>query len=97
MVAELPGGGHATAAMADALERAARKVPVVFASRTRGGRVLNRTYGQTGGEIDLIRRGLIPAGDLDALKARLLLSLLLMAGQVERFADHAELSWRTGT
>lgn len=97
LVAELPGGGHATAAMADALERAARKVPVVFASRTRGGRVLNRTYGQTGGEIDLIRRGLIPAGDLDALKARLLLSLLLMAGQVERFADHAELSWRTGT
>ena len=96
IVAELSGGGHASAAWADALEGAAGDIPVVFTSRTRGGRVLNHTYGQTGAEIDLIGRGLLPAGDLDALKARLLLTLLLMAGRAECFADHAELSWRTG-
>ena len=59
-------------------DEATRDIPVVFTSRTRGGRVLNRTYGQTGAEIDLIGRGLLPAGDLDALKARLLLMLLLL-------------------
>ena len=94
IVADLPGGGHASAAWADALEGAVSSVPVIFASRTRGGRVLNRTYGQTGAEIDLIARGLVPAGDLDALKARLLMSLLLMAGRADAFAEHAELSWR---
>ena len=97
LVAELSGGGHADSAWADALERAAGRVPVVFASRTRGGRVLERTYGQPGAEIDLIRRGLVPAGDLDALKARLLMILLLMAGTPERFSDHADLGWRAET
>lgn len=97
IVAELSGGGHASASWADALGRAARSLPVIFASRTRGGRVLNHTYGQIGAEIDLLRRGLVPAGDLDALKARILLVLLAMTGQADRFADHAELSWRIGT
>lgn len=95
LVVELSGGGHAAAAWAEALEAAARRIPVVFASRTRGGRVLTRTYGQPGAEIDLIRRGLIPAGDLDALKARLLLAFLILAGQTDRFADRSLLSWRT--
>lgn len=95
LVLELSGGGHATSAWADTLESAARRVPVVFASRTRGGRVLTRTYGQAGAEIDLIRRGLIPAGDLDALKARLLLALLILANQPERFSERSLLSWRT--
>ncbi len=94
IVAELSGGGHASNAWADALGKAASSVPVVFASRTRGGRVLNNTYGQPGAEIDLIRRGLIPSGDLDALKARLLLSLLLMSGETARFTEYANLSWR---
>ncbi|MBO6900045.1 MAG: asparaginase [Rhizobiaceae bacterium] len=94
VVAELPGGGHASAAWADALEAAARNVPVIFASRTRGGRVLSSTYGQPGAEIDLIRRGLTGAGDLDALKARLVLCLLLIAGTPERFPEYADLSWR---
>jgi L-asparaginase len=93
MVAELSGGGHASGAWADKLGVAAASVPVVFASRTGGGRVLENTYGQTGAEIDLIGRGLIPAGDLDSLKARLLLSLLLMGGMTERFAGYANLSW----
>lgn len=95
LVVELSGGGHAAAAWAGALEESARRVPVVFASRTRGGRVLTRTYGQPGAEIDLIRRGLIPAGDLDALKARLLLAFLILADQTDRFAERSLLSWRT--
>ncbi len=95
LVVELSGGGHSTSVWAEALEDAARRIPVIFASRTRGGRVLTHTYGQVGAEIDLIRRGLIPAGDLDAIKARLLLAFLILAGQTEQFADRSLLSWRT--
>lgn len=94
LVADLAGGGHVAAPWAEALGRAAGRVPVIFASRTRGGRVLSRTYGRPGSEIDLLRRGLWGAGDLDALKARLALLLLLMAGRADRFAEFADLSWR---
>lgn len=94
IVLELAGGGHAAASWLDALTHAAERVPVIFSSRTRGGRVLSRTYGQPGAEIDLARRGLRGAGDLDALKARLLLLLLLMAGTPDRFAELSDLSWR---
>ena len=94
IVIELAGGGHAAATWANALDKAAQSVPVVFASRTRGGRVLSRTYGQAGAEIDLLRRGLWGAGDLDALKARLTLMLLIMAGAPERFPEFTDLSWR---
>lgn len=95
LVLDLAGGGHVSARWVDALERAAAKVPVIFASRTRGGRVLSRTYGQAGAELDLQRRGLFGAGDLDALKARLAITLLLLARQPERFAQLANLSVRT--
>ncbi|GGE41270.1 hypothetical protein GCM10007276_18300 [Agaricicola taiwanensis] len=56
---------------------AAERMPVILASRTGGGPVLQKTYGYTGGEIDLLEKGLIPAGWLDGPKARVLLSLLL--------------------
>lgn len=74
------GGGHATLAAADALERAAQRIPVVLTSRTGSGAVLQHTYGFTGGEIDLQRRGLICAGWLDGIKARALLTLILRRG-----------------
>lgn len=80
LVVEGLGGGHATARIARPLGRLAKVMPVVIASRAGSGYVLASTYGFPGSETDLERRGLINAGPLDGLKARVLLSLLLMAG-----------------
>jgi len=80
IVVEGMGGGHASPGAADAIERAARAIPVVYTSRTGTGRTLTRTYGFTGGELDLVRRGALPGGWLDGLKARVLLTLCLRRG-----------------
>ena len=80
IVLEASGGGHVSATIANAAECAARKVPVILSSRTRAGNVLTKTYGFEGSEMDLLSRGLISSGVLDALKARIVLMLSLMAG-----------------
>ena len=74
---EALGGGHVPSVMAKPLGKLANEIPVVLASRTGGGEVLQNTYGFLGSETDLQERGLINAGALDGPKARLLLSLLL--------------------
>lgn len=77
IVVEATGGGHVCPQLALALERAARRMPVLLASRAGTGETLAQTYGFTGGEIDLQNRGLLRAGWLDGPKARVLLTLLL--------------------
>nr|WP_277613663.1 hypothetical protein [Neoroseomonas marina] len=79
-VIEGMGAGHVPADAAQAIEDLATRIPVVLASRSAAGPVFTETYGYPGGEIDLIRRGAIPAGMLSGLKARLLLGLALRGG-----------------
>ncbi len=76
-VIEGMGAGHVHAEAAPVLGALAGRLPVVLASRVMTGPVFTGTYGYPGAEIDLIGRGLVPAGYLSGLKARLLLGLVL--------------------
>lgn len=81
IVVEAFGAGHVPSWWVDPLTSAAERVPVVLASRTGCGSLLEHTYGFSGSESDLLGRRLLSAGDLDGLKARLLLTLALMSGE----------------
>ncbi|MFI5957550.1 asparaginase [Cryptosporangium sp. NPDC051539] len=74
------GVGHTSEKVAPAVSRAIEaSKPVVLASRTGAGTTFRSTYGFVGSETDLLERGAVPAGWLDARKARLLLACLLAA------------------
>jgi len=81
LVIEAYGAGHLSESWADKAGKLSQDMPVVLASRARGGRVFENTYGYKGAEIDLIARGLVPAGGLRGRKARILLGLLLGSEQ----------------
>ncbi len=74
------GGGHVPADWVDPLAAYATRRPLVLASRVPFGGVCEATYGYPGSERHLIARGLIPAGRLNAQKARLALMLLAADG-----------------
>ncbi|MCP4937069.1 MAG: asparaginase [bacterium] len=74
------GAGHVPPKVADRLEEAVLNIPVVFCSRSSSGQVCKQTYGYQGGEMDLLRRGLISSGWLPPLKAKILTILTLAQG-----------------
>lgn len=80
LVIEGTGGGHVPSAWVDILGELAARCPVLLASRTRCGEMLGSTYGFPGSERDLLARGVRGTGALGAFKARLALSLALVAG-----------------
>jgi L-asparaginase len=93
LVIEAAGGGHVSADQMPALRDLAAIMPVIRASRCHKGPVLEATYAYAGSEIDLRAAGVLSAGDLCGLKARLLLALLLMT-RADRTSVEAEFRLR---
>lgn len=90
------GAGHVPERMLPALEEAVARCPVAAASRTGAGPLLRDTYAFPGSERDLRRLGVLDAGGLSPLKARVLLTLALWShdredaeAAFERHAGHA--------
>lgn len=77
------GSGHVAPDMANALEKIARTQPVVMCSRATYGSTTWHTYGYEGAEIDLQKRGIMMAGRLKPLKARILLAMCLASENCE--------------
>ena len=82
-VLEVFGAGHAGSQTIAAIRALARQLPVVMTSRTGSGETFTATASYPGSEADLLASGVIAAGALDGIKARVLLALLL-AGQPSR-------------
>lgn len=80
LVIEAFGAGHLPESWLGVIDQLVKKMPVMLCSRTAEGPVFERSYGYVGAEIDLISRGLIPAGVLDGPKARLYMQVCLMSG-----------------
>jgi L-asparaginase len=87
LVISAAGGGHVSATSLEPLTKLLSRIPVVIASRTGSGATLTQTYGYKGGERDLIQRGFIMGDHLTAGKARVLLQILLSAGNDRNTVD----------
>jgi len=89
------GVGHLPVRVAERVDAAAQRFPVVLASRTGSGSTTRGVYGFPGSESDLIARGAVPAGWLGPLKARALLWALLAAGRADDVAAEFAVRGRT--
>ena len=89
VVVEGLGGGHVPSRLLPAIDSLVARMPVLLASRTGAGRGLMTTYGYPGGDVDLVARGLVPTGDLDGAKARLLLMAALATSEERSQAEAA--------
>lgn len=76
------GAGHVCAAWAEVMMSLASYMPVIVATRTGSGPTAQATYGFAGGEIDLQAKGMRMAGALCPRKCRILLWLLIGAGDL---------------
>lgn len=88
LVIEATGAGHLSEKWVKPLADLAQKMPVVLATRVPKGKVHTKTYGFPGSERDLLSRGLLPSGYLCALKARLLLIVLLAQNKKREEIKH---------
>ena len=79
-VVESMGSGHVPRCFVAPLADLSASIPVVLVSRAGPSELLRRTYGFPGSETELFAAGLLPAGILDGLKARIKLTLALMTG-----------------
>ena len=75
-VLQATGAGHIPSSIVPSIAKVTRHKPVVLSTRVLSGKVFNSTYGFPGSEIDLIKKGVITSGFLNAPKSRILLSVL---------------------
>jgi L-asparaginase len=78
------GAGHVPRRLLEPIAEAVDRLPLVAASRTGAGRLLHGTYGFSGSERDLWAAGLLDAGALSPLKARILLTLAIWSAPGDR-------------
>lgn len=76
------------------LAEAARRIPVVIASRCGQGEVAAATYVGAGTTHHLMSEGVIPGGFLDPRKTRILLTVLLWAGCKGEALNQEMKAWR---
>ncbi|MDQ2994241.1 MAG: asparaginase [Pseudomonadota bacterium] len=72
IVLEAAGSGHVAGDDVAPLAKLASELPVVFTSRASNGFITQSTYHYPGSEQELIAAGLIPAGQYDGAKTRIL-------------------------
>nr|WP_240189157.1 asparaginase [Nakamurella flavida] len=80
LVLAVLGAGHVGARLLPVIDDLVARMPVVMASRTGSGDLNRISAGYPGSERDLLGRGVVSAGALDPLKARILLMSHLTAG-----------------
>ncbi len=87
LVIEAFGSGRLTPHAADAALTLAQRLPVVVASRTGAGLLEHSTYSAPGSESRLLAGGVLSAGWLTGVQARVLLELALRTGYSARLAE----------